>query len=157
MKTTYTNRYGDNIVFEQTEPNKIEMSGYDPHIRVGYENNYTEAYEVYRDFCMTLDEPDMDFLVDDANANKVRPFTFKEFVDDIQEAYSTKTHPLYHFLQHVKSDRDCINMVDPSGGPYITLGMNIGRYFDNEIGIQIVEKIEFGNNKIIFTTKHENN
>jgi hypothetical protein len=93
MKTTYINRYGDEIIFEQTETNKIEMSGYDVHIRVSY-------------------------------------------ADEEQTKY---------------------RMVDPSGGPYITTGMNIGRYFDGKIGNQIVEKIEFGNNKIIFTTKNENN
>jgi hypothetical protein len=48
-------------------------------------------------------------------------------------------------------------MIDPSGGPYISLGTNIGRYFDGKIGKQIVEKIELTNGKIIFTTKYENN
>jgi len=158
MKATYVNRYGDEIIFEQTEPNKIEMSGYQSQwIRGGWENDYSEAYEVYRDFCATLEEPDYDFLVEDPIQNCVREMTLQEFETAILQAFHVKEHPLYDFTQYVESDKTRYNMVDPSGGPYISVGMNIGRYFDGKIGKQIVEKIEFGNNKIIFTTKNENN
>lgn len=157
MKVTYVNRYGDEIVFEQVELNKIEMSGYDDHLRAGWPNDYSEAYEVYKDFCATLEEPDYDFLVDDPEASVIREMTLKEFEVAILDAFHVKQHPLYDFTQYIKSDKSRYDMVDPSGGPYIAVGMNIGRYFDGKIGKQIVEKIEFGHNKIIFTTKNENN
>jgi hypothetical protein len=89
MKTTYINRYGDNIVFEQIAENQISVSGYDGHFRVGYD----------------------------------------------------------------KSDPKTYTMFDPSGGPYIEIGTDVGRYFDGKIGKQIVESINFQNSMVLLTTK----
>jgi hypothetical protein len=157
MITTYINRYGDEIIFEHTEPNKIEMSGYDDHLRAGWPNDYSEAYKKYLTYCSHLEEIDYNYLVDDPILNVTRELSEKEFETAVLQAFHVKEHPLYQFTQYIKSDKSQYDMVDPSGGPYISRGMNIGRYFDGKIGKQIVEKIEFGNNKIIFTTKNEDN
>lgn len=66
-RATYTNRYGDNLVFEEINENTVQMSGFD-HYRCG------------NDF------------------------------------------------------------VDPSGGPYIQIGSDVGRYF-NDRKIRKVKKI----------------
>jgi len=41
-----------------------------------------------------------------------------------------------------------INFVDPSGGPYLGVGMDIGRYFED--GVKRVIKSVESNEKIIF-------
>jgi hypothetical protein len=157
MKTAYINRYGDEIVFEQTEPNKIEMSGYGDHLRAGWPNDYSDAYKEYLTYCSRLEEIDYNYLVDDPILNVTREMSQKEFEVAVLDGFHKEGHPFYIFMKYVKSDKSTYDMVDPSGGPYISVGMNIGRYFDGAIGKQIVERIEFGNNKIIFTTKNENN
>jgi hypothetical protein len=165
MKTIYINRCGDNIVFEQTQPNKIEMSGYLPiGLRCGYANDYSEAYKIYLNQCSTLEEPDMKLLVEDMQEeNIIRVMTYHEFANQVYESFKYSDHihqnenRFYEFTKYVSTDRSIINMIDPSGGPYISLGTNIGRYFDGKIGKQIVEKIELTDGKIIFTTKYENN
>ena len=45
-----------------------------------------------------------------------------------------------------------ITMVDPSGGPYLSIGMNLGLYF-NDKRSSIIENIKIEENKIIFKTK----
>ena len=45
-----------------------------------------------------------------------------------------------------------ITMVDPSGGPYLSVGMNLGLYF-NDKRSSIIENIKIEENKIIFKIK----
>jgi len=47
-------------------------------------------------------------------------------------------------------------MVDPSGGPYINVGMNLGRYFNDNIHREVQEiKFAPNNSKIILTIKKQ--
>ena len=39
------------------------------------------SYEKYLDFCKTLEEPDYRYLIEDVKENKVREFTFEEFIN----------------------------------------------------------------------------
>ena len=45
-----------------------------------------------------------------------------------------------------------ITMVDPSGGPYLTVGTNLGLYFNDKQN-RIIESIKIKENKIIFKIK----
>ena len=45
-----------------------------------------------------------------------------------------------------------ITMVDPSGGPYLSVGMNLGLYF-NDKRSSIIENIKIEENKVIFKIK----
>lgn len=146
----YQNRYGDTITFVESEKGKVEMSGYNPEwLRCSWPNDYSDAYGIYLNQCRLLEEPDFDYLIDDPDTNECRPMTYQEFANEVE------TNDNYrHYLKHAKSDKTRISMVDPSGGPYITLGMNIGRYFEDGIK-RIVEEIKFADNKIIFTVSNK--
>ena len=127
-KVTYKNRYGDNIVFEQVSSKKVKMSGYSGHYRVSWPNNYEISYFTYLE--------DQQGVVDD-------PLYPEEFVEKLycKDWHDPKQNSLYKYLKLVTSDRDRIDMFDPSGGPYITIGSDLGLYWRDGIS-RIIEKIE---------------
>ena len=46
---------------------------------------FVKSYENYLEFCKTLEEPDYRYLIEDVNENKVREFTFDEFVENNEQ------------------------------------------------------------------------
>jgi len=50
-------------------------------IQIVIDDTFEKRYESYREFVKTMEEPDYDYLMDDPNQNKVREFTFEEFVE----------------------------------------------------------------------------
>ena len=55
-----------------------------------------------------------------------------------------------------KDDKDgnrVYTMVDPSGGPYLTLGMNLKQFFKKDYQDLIIESIKIGKNNIKFKIK----
>lgn len=146
---TYKNRYKDEIIFTETSDTEIEMSGFNPEwCRYGYENDYTDAYNKYLDFCKTLEEPDLNYLIDDPSSNQVRSMTEIEFIEALKN-----NEQYYNFYKLVKSDKSKYYMVDPSGGPYISLGFNLGIFFKDGKK-RIVKNIEPKSEKIIFTVSN---
>ena len=154
MKTTYHNRYGDNIVFEELDDKTIEMTGHSDHYRVGYANDFSEAYEIYSMECKALTEPDMNLLVEDVKENNLRPMTFQEFAQHMTDTVHLKVEPYYHYWKLVTPDLSRYWMVDPSGGPYIAIGTDVGRYFDDSIQRRVMN-IAIENNKFILTVKKQ--
>ena len=153
MKTTYCNRYGDNIVFEHISDDQIKMSGYNHEwIRCAYENDYNKAYQSYIEDCLALEEPDMDLLFDDLINNQLRHLTLEEFKEEAHKDYFYNNPKLRKYSSLITSNKDDIHMVDPSGGPYISKRMDIGRYF-NDNKKRIVTNIKFDNSTVIFTIK----
>ena len=129
MKHTYTNRYRDAIEFERIDENTVTMKG-GKWMRYGWPNAYDKAYAQYLKEVSKLEEPDYDLLVEDVNQNRVRPFTIKEFEKVMQgNLYDTEERKavpvLKELWKHVYSDRSTIDMVDPSGGPYLCTGMDL--------------------------------
>lgn len=129
MKHTYTNRYRDAIEFERIDENTITMKG-GKWMRYGWPNAYDRAYAQYLKEVSKLEEPDYDLLVEDLNQNRVRPFTIKEFEKVMQgNLYDTEERKavpvLKELWKHVYSDTSTIDMVDPSGGPYLCTGMDL--------------------------------
>ena len=106
-----TNRYGDEFTFTLLEDGNIQWSGNFKYLRVGYPNDYTDAYGAYttNGGLMELKEfkEEVHRHIYDENDRWVGPC-------DIARVYG----PM------VKS-KDAINMVDPSGGPYLTEGMEL--------------------------------
>jgi predicted metal-binding protein len=146
----YQNRYGDIITFVEAEKDKVEMSGYNPEwIRLAWPNDYSDAYGIYLNQCRLLEDPDCDYLVDDPATHECRPMSYQEFTHEVENNENYR-----HYLKHAKSDKTRYSMVDPSGGPYIALGTNIGRYFDDGVK-RIVEEIQFDQDKIIFTVSNK--
>ena len=131
-KETHTNRYGDEFVFTLLEDGNIQWSGKFEYSRIGFPNDYLPAYKTYltNDGSMGLKEfkGEVHSSVYDENGEYVGPC-------DIARVYG----------KLVKSKRDVINMVDPSGGPYLTEGMEligktIKEFKSNKEGYLIITK-----------------
>ena len=153
MKTSYINRYGDNIIFEQVDDSTVHMSGFNMEwMRAAYNNDYSEAYEMYKNYCFTLEDPDYTYLVEDVNENKIRIMHYPEFVDAMDHAIHDKNHSFNKLWAFVTTDYSSIYMIDPAGGPYITVGTNLGLYF-NDKKPRIIENISIKENKVIFNIK----
>ena len=134
MKTSYQNRYGDNIVFEKLDNNTIKMSGYNPAwIRIGYENVYDEAYNKY---------------CEDNN----QPMSFDDFKDKVHHYEQGKTNPLNVYRSLITSDYNTYNMFDPSGGPYIEINSNLKYYFNQKEDL-IVKNIKVNGDHVILECK----
>ncbi len=110
-QTTYSNRYGDKYTFTLLEDGNIQWSGSFEYSRVGFPNDYTKAYAAYLNFGgeMNLKEfkEEVHRSIYDENDKYVG-------LCDVARVYG----PL------VKSNMDVIDMVDPSGGPYLSAGEN---------------------------------
>ena len=106
---TYRNRYGDKIQFEHIG-NKVIMTG-GSWFRYGWPNVYDKAYDA---FVAEHAEHGME-LVD-----------FEQFKKDVHDYKNEAMRP---YSQLVYSDKDTIDMVDPSGGPYISLGDNLNAFW----------------------------
>ncbi len=131
----YINRYRDHIVFEQ-EGDTILMSGYNPeYCRYGFPNIYTEAYKAYCD--VVYEVPDG------------QPMSLDKFKEVVHEWRDGTNWIMKLFGPLVTSDTDTINMFDPSGGPYIHVGMDMSR-FELE---GILDTIKLGDGKVTLTVK----
>ena len=123
-KIKYTNRYNDVFTFSKTEDGNILFEGEFKWMRCGWPNVYDAAYNAYctdtdTDSTMTMGE-------------------FKTAVHEYdKETYeSTPLSKKYQGL--VYSDTTKIDMIDPSGGPYLHSGHDMG-YFDKSFKGMIIE------------------
>lgn len=131
MKTTYQNRYGDNIVFEKLDDKTVKMSGHNHEwLRCGYPNVYEDAYTAY---CKDIEEP----------------MSLEQFKEKI---HNPKFELLKKYQSLVYSDTSTYDMVDPSGGPYLSVGTNLKYYFGVKENM-IIKSITFDKNEIIFQLK----
>ena len=129
---TFTNRYGEKFIFILNEDGNIQWNGKFEYCRYGFPNDYTKAYKAYLTFGgdMILEDfkEEVHRSIYDENDNYVGPC-------DIARVYG----PM------VESKKDVIDMVDPSGGPYLTAGMKImgkviKEFKPNEEGYLIITK-----------------
>lgn len=106
MKTKkYTNRYGDVHIFTPTEDGHILWEGKFEWCRFGWPNVYDDAYRRYQE---------------DGGTESM--IVFVKLVHEWDDDKSTFTDLAKKYGQYVYSDRDTIDMVDPSGGPYLSRG-----------------------------------
>jgi hypothetical protein len=134
---TYTNRYNDTYSFTPTEDGHILWTGKFEYHRTGFPNVYSDAYTRYQKDGGEL--------------------TLSEFVDELhRQEYNEAGDWLrmsdigtkYH--EFVYSDRDTIDMVDPSGGPYLSAGMKSESVHSGVIGKEVSHFIQVdGGYKII--------
>ena len=153
MKHTYYNRHRDAIEFELRDENTVTMKG-GKWMRYGWPNNYDRAYVAYRQKVTTLEEPDYDLLVEDILENGLRPFTKAEFVEAMQgnlhDYEEKKAVPaLKELWKHVYSDTSTYDMVDPSGGPYLCTGMDLGELIGFPQSF-VIEHISIQDEQVIF-------
>ena len=127
----YTNRYGDVYTFTKQEDGSVLWEGEFKHCRFGWPNVYKEAYQQYRKDggYMHIDE-------------------FKEAVHEYDYEKSEYTPLAKQYGPLVYSDTNTIDMVDPSGGPYLSTHTNLyERFGDDELKglcISSFEPIETG-------------
>ncbi|MFY8169984.1 MAG: hypothetical protein ACOVK2_02590 [Candidatus Fonsibacter sp.] len=125
--TTYKNRYGDVFTFTEDDDNNILWEGDFQYCRIGFPNDYTKAYEAY---CNDVTEP----------------IPLEEFKEAVHEYdVDIKEYRLgYTYLNMVDSLAHEIDMVDPSGGPYITRDMLLGSFGFKDYKVKDFQKIDTG-------------
>ena len=128
----YKNRYGDVFTFTKDENHDILWEGNFEWCRFGMPNDYTEAYKTY---CEDM-------------GNLLTMEEFKTAVhkyDDIKQEYILGDK----YVRLVASLKDEIDMVDPSGGPYISRGMPLDSFGFKDYIVKDFERIDTGYKIII--------
>ena len=120
----YTNRYGDVYTFTKQEDGDVLWEGNFEHCRFGFPNVYKRAYQQY---CK------------DVGSSGGHPMHIEDFKEQVHEMmYNDKDEyigpgPICAMYGHlVHSDTKTIDMVDPSGGPYLSTHTNLGERFNSE-------------------------
>ena len=145
MKATYRNRYKDNFIFDHKGKTVI-MSGYSPYFRIGWPNVYDKAYDKYVESAYLDAKLESNQILTQEEFEKVLHVT--------KDEDSFESNALYKlFGKYIYSDTDTIDMIDPSGGPYLTVGMNLKMFFEQDYEDLIIESIKIGKNNTKFKIK----
>jgi hypothetical protein len=124
---TYKNRYGDEFKFTRDENHDILWEGNFDFCRIGMPNDYTRAYEEYCSEVQT-------------------PMPLEEFKKAVHEYDpDIKEYRLgYKYVSMVDTLTDEIDMIDPSGGPYITRGMPMDSFGFKNYVVKDFKRIDTG-------------
>jgi hypothetical protein len=123
----YKNRYNDTYTFTEDDNKDILWEGDFKYCRFGMPNDYTGAYEAY---CNDV-------------GNLLTMEEFKEAVhkyDDVKREYILGDK----YVRMVDSLWNEIEMVDPSGGPYITRGMPLDSFGFKDYVVKDFKRIDTG-------------
>lgn len=132
----FINRYRDRFRFELDSDGNVLWTGEFNHCRYGHPNDYTEAYSKY--------------VEDDCDSSSV--MTVGEFKTAVHESNDHGyTDFARKYMHYVKSDTSVIDMVDPSGGPYVSRETDLGYVADELKGMkpERFERIDDNTWKII--------
>lgn len=121
----YKNRYGDTYTFTLDPDKNVVWEGDFEFCRFGFPNVYKEAYEQYR---KDGGEQHIEWFKEEVH--KHEPDTWKPL--EIAEKYG----------RLVYSDMNTINMVDPSGGPYMTSHMDLGDLLGEEFNGRCIQEFK---------------
>lgn len=121
----YKNRYGDEFSFTEDKDNNILWEGNFMYCRFGWPNDYTESYNEYLRDGGVLDIEHFKSAIHELDSDGMYKFEYK-----------------YRSL--VGSIKDKIDMVDPSGGPYISVGMKLDSFGFKGYEVVDFERIETG-------------
>lgn len=126
-KVTYKNRFNDEFTFIKDNDGNIMWSGNFGYLRTGMPNNYDDAYKAYSKDCVE---------------KNISPISMKEFKEKVHE-WDDNNNSYTEFSKKwsglVYSEIDKINMVDPSGGPYISSGDDMGMFSEEFKGMIVKE------------------
>ena len=125
----YKNRYSDVFTFTKDENHDILWEGNFQYCRFGMPNDYTRAYNEY---------------VNDNKLNK-DTLSFNQFKQEVH-TYDDETHQYTYdkYNRMVDTLRDQIDMVDPSGGPYISRDMPLDSFGFKGYVAKDFQKIDTG-------------
>jgi len=129
MINMYKNRYGDEFTFTKDDNHDILWEGNFEYCRFGMPNDYTRAYNAY------------------INDNKHRQdlMSFNQFKKVVHEWDDETGKYIYHkYISMVDSLKDEIEMIDPSGGPYISRGMSLDSFGFKGYVVKDFKKIDTG-------------
>ena len=128
-KIKYTNRYNDVFTFSKTEDGNILFEGEFKWMRCSWPNVYTEAYNAY---CADVDTDE-----------RMTPGEFKEAVHkaeyDEDGNYVKMSDISLKYAKLVYSNKNVIDMIDPSGGPYMHSGHDMGMIDESFKGMIVEE------------------
>ena len=117
-KIQIKNRYNDLFTFSKTDDGNILFEGEFKWMRCGWPNVYDEAYEAY---CVDVDTDER--------------MTVGEFKKEVHQAvydsegkYVSMSDTSIKYAKLVYSDKSKIDMIDPSGGPYMHSGHDMGMF-----------------------------
>ena len=111
----YINRYKDKYTFTKQEDGTVLWEGPFEYSRIGFPNVYKLAYQKFRKDGGELNQYDFE--------EKVHEQVYDEEGNWLREGPITKEYGPMVF-----SDTDNLNMVDPSGGPYIKQHDGLGKF-----------------------------
>jgi len=126
---TYKNRYGVVYTFTKQQDDNILWEGDFEWSRFGFANVYDDAYDAY---CKDHENPISLELFKQA---------IHESVFDSNGNYLGVSEICKKYCSLVYSNMKIIDMVDPSGGPYVCGEMDMGM-FDEQFNDMIVETFE---------------
>ena len=126
MKNTYKNRYGDEYTFTRDDNHNILWEGDFKYCRFGMPNDYTRAYKAY---CNDVEKP-------------MSLELFKKAVHEWDDETNNYHYPEY--VKMVDTLTDEIEMIDPSGGPYISRGMPLGSFGFKDYVVKDFKRIDTG-------------
>ena len=136
----YENRYGDVYTFTKQEDGSVLWEGDFKHCRVGYPNNYKIAYQQY---CKDVGSKGGHPMFIDTFEKEVHEMIYNE-----NDEYVGPGPICAQYGHLVYSEYNNVNMVDPSGGPYLNTHTNLGDRFNSEelkgLCIQSFEAIDTG-------------
>lgn len=114
---TYKNRYDDHYTFEKDVDGNIIWKGPFEYCRYGRPNVYDKAYEQYQ-----------------KDGGKESLLMFKTLVHEWNDETCSWTEFAKKYGSLIYSDTEKINMVDPSGGPYIDSGTDMSLFSEEFAG-----------------------
>lgn len=138
-KVKYTNRYKDVFTFSKTEDGNILLEGEFKWMRYSYPNVYDDAYQAY-------------YLETDSD-ERMTMGEFKKAVHEYDKETFEATPLNKKYAKLVYSDRNKIDMIDPSGGPYMHAGYDMGMFSEDFKGMVIEEFKPVDGNYLIVIKK----
>jgi len=138
-KIKYTNRYKDVFTFSKTEDGNILFEGEFKWMRCGWPNVYDDAYQAY-------------YLETDSD-ERMTMGEFKKAVHEYDKETFESTPLNKKYAKLVYSDRNKIDMIDPSGGPYMHAGYDMGMFSESFKGMIIEEFKPVDRNYLIVIKK----
>ena len=132
----FINRYEDEYTFTINEDRSVDWLGSFKHHRVGFKNDYSKAWEYFQEHYGGL--------------------SYEDFIKEVHAYDEEKEEYVFQDILPLIDTTKIINMVDPSGGPYIEEGKMLSHILkaeDYNVIVTGFESIEGGYK--ILTKEHE--
>ena len=136
-KIEFENRYRDIYTFSKTDGGDILFEGEFKWMRCGWPNVYNRAYEAY---CADVDTDE-----------RMTMGEFKEAIHEYDKETFESTPLSKKYRGLIYSDQTKIDMIDPSGGPYISIGTDMSHFGGGLEGV--VTHIKMSEKSVLLTVK----